>query len=427
MVSGAAMSDPNRSFPAEPSRAAESGWQPTGAESQRWADPGSSGSADRPVGPAGAVPQPTGSFSEPAATPWQAGPTTGANAPVYYHPGPVHYGPPPPPVALPVEARQYHEFFRTPRNRWWRGLLALVMFVGIWLVLNVVLSGVAIGVDVATGRVDPAELLAAGSDPTALSALIMTPLMFTVNNICLAAAIPLAGLSAWALEGQRPRWMSSIAGGFRWRLFWPFLLVATPVFAAGLLIDFALAGVPEFRFNPDTVFLIVAIVLTTPLQAAGEEYGVRGLLTRVIGSWTSSRAFGLIAAMVISSLVFMSLHLASNLWLNIYYFMVGIGCSILVWRTGGLEAAVALHIANNLVGEVTLPFGGLESAFDRGATVVGPEALWQLAFTFTVVGGMLLLARWRRLPMEAAPGKAESTESSPGSRQMWWDSSQTGR
>lgn len=378
---------------------------------------------------------PTHQFTEDAAGhpawPTATNPGSGDLGPLGY-PEPVgRYGEPMlpvvPPPALPVEDREYHEFFRSPRYRWWRGLVALVMFVAIWFLLNAVLGGIAIGIDIATGRINPDELVAAAGDPTRLTALIMTPLMFLVNNVCLAAAIPIAGLSAWALTGQRPRWMSSISGGFRWKLFGLFMLVATPIFLAGMLFDFASFGVPVFRFNPDTWFLIGAIVLTTPLQAAGEEYGVRGLLTRVVGSWFSSRIVGLTVAMAMSSLVFMSLHLAGNLWLNIYYFMVGVGCSILVWRTGGLEAAVALHVANNLIGEVTLPFGGLETMFDRSATAVGPEALLQLVFTFTVVGGMLLLAKWRKLPMVAAPGRVESAESSPGGGQMWWDSSQSGR
>lgn len=335
-------------------------------------------------------------------------------------PGPFSGQPPqqlgqavrPPESPLPTEPRQYHEFFRAPRFRWWRSLLALLIFVPSWFVVNLVLVLTAMGFDVASGRIDPTSFLGQSGDPAALTAALMTPLVFLANNVSLATAIPLAGLSAWAALGQRPRWMSSIAGGFRWSLFWWFVAVATPIFALSLVTEVVLGGMPEFTVNGDTVFLIVAILLTTPFQAAGEEYGVRGIITRVVASWFGSRIVGLLVAMVISSLIFMSLHLAANLWLNIYYFMVGVVCSILVWRTGGLEAAVALHVVNNLLGEITLPFGGLETMFDRGAEAVGPEALIQLVFTFTVAAGMLWLAKRRKLSNSAAPA-AESSALNP--------------
>jgi membrane protease YdiL (CAAX protease family) len=74
-----------------------------------------------------------------------------------------------------------------------------------------------------------------------------------------------------------------------------------------------------------------------------------------------------------------------------------------VWKTGGLEAGIALHVVNNLIGEVTIPFGGLESMFDRQAGAAGPEILIQMFFTLALVAALLLVARRLKIPQSAAP------------------------
>jgi membrane protease YdiL (CAAX protease family) len=299
------------------------------------------------------------------------------------------------PSALPIVQREYHEFFRAPRFRWWRPLLSLAMFIGTWLVANIVFGVAAVIYDWSTGRVDPKSTMA--------GTIVMTPVLFTANNLALAAAIPLAGLTAWAVFGQRPRWISSIAGGFRWGLFWRFVAVAVPILLVSVGVEMLFGGAPQLVWNADSWFLIIAILLTTPLQAAGEEYGTRGLLARSIGSWFGSARVGLVVATVVTSVVFMLLHGAGDPWLNGYYFTVGVSCSILVWKTGGLEAAIALHVVNNLIGEVTIPFGGLEGMFDRQAGAAGPEILIQVFFTLSLVAALLLVARRLRIPQSAAP------------------------
>jgi membrane protease YdiL (CAAX protease family) len=164
-----------------------------------------------------------------------------------------------------------------------------------------------------------------------------------------------------------------------------------------------LGGAPELKWNADSLFLILTVLLTTPFQAAGEEYGVRGILARSIGSWFASSRVGLVVAAVVTSVVFMLLHAAQDPWLNGYYFGMGVVFSLLVWKTGGLEAAVALHVVNNLIGEITLPFGGLDTMFDRQAGSAGPEILIQAFFTLAVAGAMLLISRRLRIPQSAAP------------------------
>ncbi|MCC6497265.1 MAG: CPBP family intramembrane metalloprotease [Propionibacteriaceae bacterium] len=295
--------------------------------------------------------------------------------------------------------REYHEFFRTPRFRWWKPLLSLGMFVATWFLANLAIGLVAVIYDWSTGRVDPQATMA--------GEITLTPALFTANNLALAAAIPLAGLSAWAVFGQRPKWISSIAGGFRWSLFWRFTAVAVPILLLSFGTEVLIGGPPELVWNPDSLFLIVVILLTTPFQAAGEEYGVRGILARSIGSWFSSSRVGLVVAGAVTSVVFMFLHGAQDPWLNVYYFGVGVICSLLVWRTGGLEAAVALHVVNNLIGEITLPFGGLESMFDRQAGVAGPEILIQISFTIGLAAAMWWVSKRLGIPRSSAPAAVQ--------------------
>lgn len=305
-------------------------------------------------------------------------------------------GPAPVASPLPVVPREYHEFFRTQRFRWWKPLLSILMFAGTWFVVSAALSAFAIAYDLSTGRATW-DGLAAGQ---------VTPMIFASNNVALALGIPLAGLAGWAVFGQRPRWMSSIVGGFRWGLFLRFAAIAAPIFALGMGLSVLLSGGLELTWNDDSGFLIVVILATTPCQAAGEEYGVRGILARSVGSWFGSTRVGLLVATVVTSMVFMLLHGAGDPWLNVYYFSVGVACSLLVWRTGGLEAAVALHVCNNMISEITLPFGGLAEMFDRGAGTAGPETLIQMFFTAAVTGAMIWLGRRLRLPMSTAPGSS---------------------
>lgn len=301
--------------------------------------------------------------------------------------------------ALPIVQREYHEFFRAPRFRWWKPLLAIAMFVATWFLATLLISIPPVIIDTASGRLDMST--------AAQGQIKLTPLLFLANNLGLAAAIPLAGLTAWAVFGQRPRWISSIAGRFRWGLFWRFVAVAVPILAVSVGVETVLGGPPQLVWNADSWFLIIAILLTTPLQAAGEEYATRGLLARSIGSWFGSARVGLVVATVVTSVVFMLLHGAGDPWLNGYYFTVGVACSVLVWKTGGLEAGIALHVVNNLIGEVTIPFGGLESMFDRQAGAAGPEILIQVFFTLALVAALLLVARRLKIPQFAAPAAVQ--------------------
>ncbi|MCW5950996.1 MAG: CPBP family intramembrane metalloprotease [Propionibacteriaceae bacterium] len=326
----------------------------------------------------------------------QSVPPGAATPPPGWYPAPI--APAAPPPALPVVPREYHEFYRAPRFRWWRPLVALGMFAGSWFVVTMVLSLAALAYELAVGSLDLDDMMT--------GELTVTPMLFLANNLALAAAIPLAWAAHRAVFGQRIGWLSSIAGRFRWGIFGRFAALVVICYLVITVIEIALTGWPEdLAVRPETGFLLVSVLLTTPLQAAGEEFALRGLGARAIGSWFSGSRAGLVVSTAITATVFMLLHGAGDPWLNVYYFYFGVVACVLTWRTGGLEAAVALHVVNNLAGLAWVPFMGVEGLFDRDAGVGSPLVLLQMAAVAIVAAGMLRLASRAKLSGSAAPGQ----------------------
>lgn len=306
------------------------------------------------------------------------------------------------PPVLPVVPREYHEFYRTPRLRWWRPLVALLMFAGIWIVAVLATSIAALVYDLAAGNLVWEEL-AAGQ-------IEITPMLFLANNVGLALAIPSAWAAHRAVFGQRIGWLSSITGRLRWGLLGRFALIALAFYVVMFGVELAISGIPEdLSVRPETWFLLVSILLTTPLQSAGEEVAMRGIMARAIGSWFPARRVGLVVSTVATSLVFMALHGAGDPWLNGYYLWFGAVASVLVWKTGGLEAPIALHVVNNLIGLSLVPFTGLDGIFDREAGVGSPLILVQAALLTAAAAAMLWQARRSALPTSTAPAALAGT------------------
>jgi membrane protease YdiL (CAAX protease family) len=87
------------------------------------------------------------------------------------------------------------------------------------------------------------------------------------------------------------------------------------------------------------------ILITVPLQALGEEILFRGYLMQLFGAIVRNEWFAILG----TSLVFALFHGSQNPWLFGSRFLFGVIAGVLVWRTGGLEAAVAIHLVNNLI------------------------------------------------------------------------------
>ncbi len=345
------------------------------------------------AGPQSAVPSGAGG----GAMPQPPTPQPATLQPLGNHPW-LPSGPPLRPSVLPVEPREYHEFLRTPSLRWWRPVLALLMGGALFMASSTFFGLIAMGYDLGTGRTTLADY---GS----LDRVTMTPALFLANNVGLAACVPIAMLTQWACFGQRPRWLSSVTGRFRWRWFGECVLWTLPLLLIPVLLDIGLTGLDGVRVRPDTAFMVAAVLLTTPLQSAGEEYLLRGLGQRAVAAWLP-RIAGLVVSTAVTAVVFMLLHNAGDPWLNTIYLFFAVGGSVLAWRTGGLEAGIALHVVNNMVSMIVLPFIDFSDMFNRGAGTGSPLVLVQMVLIAVVCAVLLWRARVRRLVVRTAPAAA---------------------
>nr|WP_232530895.1 CPBP family intramembrane glutamic endopeptidase [Microlunatus antarcticus] len=227
-----------------------------------------------------------------------------------------------------------------------------------------------------------------------------------------------------AFFGQRGRWLSSVTGRFRWGVLARGALVALPFWAAYLVITLVFA--PESVKVPSGTYvaLLVIVVLTTPFQAAGEEYGARGLITRGAGSWCASPRLALLVGTVLSGAVFTLAHGAGDPWLIAFYFFFAVVLSLITWRTGGLEVAVLLHAANNLVafGSLVLLQQDTASVFDRGAGSAGPAVLLPGVILLLSAGALWLWASRAGLQRTYVPEHAAPAALDPASTYVGpWD------
>lgn len=272
--------------------------------------------------------------------------------------------------ALPLRPQEYHHFLRTPRARWWKGALLSLSFVVLYLLVSLLLTVAAVAVDVARERVQLSSVLE--------GRLTLTPALMLATNLAPALMIPASMLLQWAFFGQRPRWLHSVHGGFRWRLLVRAATFVVPLWVVYVVLTtLLLPQSPTGAFTAESVAMLVVVVVTTPLQAAGEEYGARGLLSRAAGSWASDRRVALVVATAFSAVLFTVAHGAGDPWLISYYFVFAVALSLITWRTGGLEVAVLVHGVNNLflfVLAVSLR-SDLSQTFNRQNGVAGPSML----------------------------------------------------
>lgn len=343
-----------------------------------------------------------GSYAPEAS--WSPVPTYGPG-PMVEQPAPtLGWQPTPLPVSdLPLTPVEYHQMYRTPRLRWWKSLLLIVSFVAAYLIVSGVLQLGAIAIDIARGRVQSSDLLA--------GQITLTPVLLLSVNLTNALSIPIAMLLQRAFFGQRGQWLHSVTGRFRWRLMARSAVIVVPVWALFTTASALLSpGPPGTGLTGESIALLVIVLLTTPFQAAGEEYGARGLLAKAAGSWTANPLTALLIATAVSSVLFMLAHGAGDPWLILYYFVFGVALSVVTWRTGGLEVAVLIHAVNNMVvfGISILSGQDLSQSLDRSDGVGSPLILVPMVLMAALVALVWWLGRrtgvQRRFePVDPAP------------------------
>ncbi|WP_374458058.1 lysostaphin resistance A-like protein [Nocardioides sp.] len=289
---------------------------------------------------------------------------------------------------------QYHELHRVGRPGIWRSLTGSVLLLLLVFVLVPLVAGTAMFL----------LLLAAGRTTAEATATLdvtaeATPTGLALLNIVIAAAIPLTWAITWWLHRLKPRWVSSVAPRIRWRYLVACLGLSVVALLAslgvGLLLPLAPGEAPVGEVNDFTSrtrdFMLV-ILLLTPLQAAGEEYLFRGYLTQAFGSLVWSRRVSQVLAVLGPAFIFALFHgFSQDVPVFFDRFAFGVVAGILVIRTGGLEAGIAMHVLNNFLAfGLALAFGDLTSALNA----TGGSSWWMILTTLTQSLVYLGLASW---------------------------------
>ncbi|MFV0408027.1 MAG: lysostaphin resistance A-like protein [Propioniciclava sp.] len=199
------------------------------------------------------------------------------------------------------------------------------------------------------------------------------PFGLVVGHLGLVTLIPISAALVLLLHRVRPGYLSSVLGRLRWRWFGLSLVIGAACLMVILVAqNLTAADGPNWDLRPQSnwwVFLAF-MVLTTPLQAAAEEYFFRGYLMQALGSLVSAPWFGIVT----SAAMFTLFHNSLNPALIVDRFAFGVLAGVLVWATGGLEAAIAAHVVNNVA---SFTLGALTSSMAEIKAVT--EVTWVAA------------------------------------------------
>jgi membrane protease YdiL (CAAX protease family) len=285
-------------------------------------------------------------------------------------------------AAEEARPRPYVHQMRGPRHRGWRPLVALVLL----LVLTMLFMGaVTVPFGLAGGLPDDFEKL----DLSVPSQLWM--------NLTLAALIP-ASMIATRIAYGRPRGrLFSVTGRLRWGWLLQCMALVAPLWVVYLAASWVVFG-QEVLPRPEAwIGLLVVTLLTTPLQAAGEEVAFRGLVVQAVGAWIRSPVVALAVSTAVSAAIFVAAHGSMDVWIWIDIGSLAVAACWLAWRTGGIEAGIALHVVNNLaVTFAGILLGGLEESYVDTETTGSPVSATMSVVVMTIASALILWLAKRR-------------------------------
>jgi len=297
--------------------------------------------------------------------------------------------------ALPATPSEYQQMLRGPLHRWWSPLLALLVVVTLGIVLLVGSLVPIVIIGILEGVANPLRWTLT----TTTQVDNLSPAGFLYVNLSLIAFIPAAALSTWIGHQVRPRYLSSVRGGIRWRWLVRCALVVLPVWAVYVAISL-LVDVPHGPRPQHWALLIAMVVVLTPLQAAGEEYLFRGWIMQNVGSWFARPVLGLVVSLAVSTAAFAAAHTSPDPWILGSLACLAVSSGIATWRTGGLEAGIVLHAVNNVTAlTMVILFGGWQQAFITQTSRATP-AVFVLALIGHGVALILILLQAKRVGIQ---------------------------
>ncbi|WP_435202687.1 CPBP family intramembrane glutamic endopeptidase [Janibacter sp. GS2] len=295
----------------------------------------------------------------------------------------------------------YVHQMRTSGYRWWRPLLALATGTATFVVLALTLTLV-------WAVLDP-SMLDSAADPAGVD--LIAPIPMLMGNLMLAALIP-AAIVATRVGHWRPVGaLFSVTGRIRWRWLGRAMLVTTLIWGSWLVAMWFIDGGEAGERPQHWPWLLVITLLTTPLQSAGEEVAFRGALMQGVGAWIRRPVLALVVGTVLSAALFALAHTSLDPWILLDLGTLAVAACYLTWRTGGLEAAIALHVVNNLVLILMLTLlGGLEGAYVTEGTTSTFGAAGISAVSTLVMMAILL---WQARRVGVAPNRLGAPATSP--------------
>ncbi|MFC2409764.1 MAG: type II CAAX prenyl endopeptidase Rce1 family protein [Rothia dentocariosa] len=240
----------------------------------------------------------------------------------------------------------YHRLlYVNPRARWFTPVLEGLLIAGIYFVLLLIVSFALLAFAVML-RV-PYDYL---TDLQRIYANVFkTPLVFIALLITIIPVIPAIFIARLITNFKPLGLIHSIAGRMRWSYLSVFLGFGFLIFGLYNVGNLVLAGSLTTQnsvhpLNSGMFWLyIVLILLIVPFQCYAEELLFRGYLMQTVGRWLKNPVW----AIIIPAPIFMVLH-GYGLWGLLSVLTMALIAGFLCWYTGGLEAGIGLHIANNV-------------------------------------------------------------------------------
>jgi uncharacterized protein len=257
----------------------------------------------------------------------------------------------------------YHRLLRAlPGYRWWKPLVALVVTAVLWIIFQTVVAGICLVIALLLGqfRVDTAAH--ALSDITSFLLIdAANPLSLVAGLGGVASLLP-SVLLGYRIVGLRPlSVLRSVQFRLRWRWLAVCLLPALVITLVANAVDVLLlplivgggSAVPPTTALGTFLLSALIIVILTPIQAAAEEFAFRGLLGQMFGAWIK----WVWLVIPLSAVIFAAAHTQYLGWATLDVFVFALVAGFVTWRTGGIEAGIALHSANNTVAFLALATG----------------------------------------------------------------------
>ncbi|WP_268932211.1 CPBP family intramembrane glutamic endopeptidase [Nocardioides okcheonensis] len=277
------------------------------------------------------------------------------------------------------------------RMAWWKPLLLLVALPATLLVLQVLallLVGAVEGSDDPLGAdLTPLKSLAVNASIglTGVVALLLTARM---------ARVPWRALLSTRRTLDRRRLVTYALGA---------VVLVGAALGATAVVSPESTGWSGFAVTGTTVGLLCVTLLTTPLQAIGEELTYRAALMPAVASWSRAVTPALTAGITVSALVFAAMHGSTDPWLAAYFAVVGLSTALAAVISGGMEAPIAFHVVNNVLAGVVgnLFSDGGTTTIDRTADTGDASLLLLVAANVAMV--LLVVAHERRRAPSAGP------------------------